>query len=476
MSLLKKRFRLPTSRAAKASSSDGLSKEEKALRYRCRTVRLVLAFSATVAAIFGFVGNTANFKNLQILSSLKSPNLVFEIDSGVHLSLEFDGLEGDSKVISLGPHRATLTLAKSCACPGLWLRMEGDALAVIVMYEKNQYIWEGAFTIPVAGDFSFISYWYGCDGNERTLQQRKGLLNLVARGKSFSDPSSNRPFLPSSIWLPSKKFTQVKELKQPYVWHNPEVSFQGARVLKTSDSFITSDSATYPDTEYYQFKELSNYELVCWVGGESAELLQQSFLQLRSLVNVHQRPFKFHLYGSRSFSNPDTTWTEEAKKKFRKCKHILISMDQLDTPCTQPEYTEQVKKFIGHLLNAFPDDTFPIWMFTVMESPVAPTNCVEPVLPRSSHHPCNTALLELFRSSPFPERVRLMEATDISLPQLGENSKDVATAIALRIFVLVGKQVADWRSHNQIGTVNGLQRGQHLEPNFELVPYMAWAK
>jgi len=159
MSLLKKRFRLPTSKSAKASSSDGLSKEEKALRHRCRMLR-PLTFSATVAAIFGFVGYTAKFKNRRTSdsSSLKSPNAVFEIDSGVQLSFEFDGLEGDSNVISLGPHTATLTLAKSCASPGLWLRMEGDALAVIVMYEKNQSIWEGAFTIPVAGDFSFISF------------------------------------------------------------------------------------------------------------------------------------------------------------------------------------------------------------------------------------------------------------------------------------------------------------------------------
>ena len=476
MSLLKKRSRVPTSRAAKASGNDGLPKEEKALRQRCRTLRL-LALSGTVATFFGCVVYTAKFNHLRTSdsSSLKLPNAVFEIDWGVQLSFEFDGFESDSKVISLGPHKATMKLTISCPSPGLWLRMEGDALAAVVMEEKTRDFWEGPFTMPVAGDFSVVAYWYGCECNGRTPPHRKVLLNMTARGKTVRDPLNNRTFFPASVWLPSKKFVEAKAFKQPYVWHSPEIPFQGAHMLKTDESFVTKDSATYPDTEYYRFKELSNYELVCWVGSESAELLHQSFLQLRSLVNVHQRPFKFHLYGSSSFSKPDTSWTEEAKKKFRKCKHILISMDQLEKPSTQTEYVVQVTNFIGHLLRAFPDDTFPIWMFTVMESPAGPTSCTQPVLPRSSHHSCNTALLALFRNSTFPKRVRLMDATDISLPQFGENPKDVAAAIALRIFVLVGAQVAEWRSRNQVGTVDGLQRGAHLEPNFELVPYMDWA-
>jgi hypothetical protein len=406
---------------------------------------------------------------------LTSKDAAFEIDSGVRLTLEFDGVEGYSNAISVGPHKATMTLEKSCRSPGFWLRMEGDALAGVVMYEKEQGFWEGSFTIPVPGIFSFVGYWYGCDGGP-TLKQRKLLLNVTAKGEVGGNLSLNRPLYPFSVWLSSKKFTQTNEVTQPYIWHNPNIPYDGANLLKTIDSVVTSDSATHLDTGYYQFKDLSNYELVCWVGGESAALLHNSFLQLRSLVNWRQRQFKFHHYHSRSFMTPDTTWTEETKKKFRKCKHILISMDQLDTPSTQSQYLEQVKNFIGHLVKAFPDDTFPIWIFSVMESPAAPTTCFEPVLPKSSHHPCNTALQLLFQSSPFPRRVRFMDATEISFPQLGENPKDVATAIALRIFVFVGKQVAEWRSKGQIGNVKGLQRGDHLEPNFELVPYLDWTK
>ena len=81
----------------------------------------------------------------------------------------------------------------------------------------------------------------------------------------------------------------------------------------------------------------------------------------------------------------------------------------------------------------------------------------------------------------FPDRVRLMDNSVISLPQfaaVGNHSadKDVATAIALRIFAFVGKQVAEWRSKGQVGNIKGLRRGDNLEPNFELVAYTDWGK
>ena len=69
-----------------------------------------------------------------------------------------------------------------------------------------------------------------------------------------------------------------------------------------------------------------------------------------------------------------------------------------------------------------------------------------------------------------------MDNTDISLPQLGENALDVFSVIALRIFVIVGKRVQEWREAGQVGHVNGLTRGDKEEPNFELVPYTGWNK
>jgi hypothetical protein len=113
-------------------------------------------------------------------------------------------------------------------------------------------------------------------------------------------------------------------------------------------------------------------------------------------------------------------------------------------------------------------------MFTVSESPISPTNCQPPFyLPRTSDHPCNDVLKDLFDRTKklFPDRVQLLDNTPISLPQLGQNPEDVKAAIALRIFVLVGKKVKEWRESGQHGAIDGLHRGDVVEPNFELVPY-----
>ena len=84
------------------------------------------------------------------------------------------------------------------------------------------------------------------------------------------------------------------------------------------------------------------------------------------------------------------------------------------------------------------------------------------------------ALKHLFQNSPFPSRVKLLDTTAIALPQLGYNPEDVAAAVALRVFVFVGKQVRKWRSEGQEGKKDGLVRGSKLEPNFELIPYTGW--
>lgn len=408
---------------------------------------------------------------------IRTPAAIFDIDLGVRVIMTLDTLKpGPTTTVTLGPHQATLFIPNSCRYPSLWLRLEGDALVPVLLSEGATQ-WEGSFTLPIEGNYTLVAYWYGCDGNSN-LQKRKVLTSMTAKDSAMLDRASQDVALfPPSAWISSKRFNKkASEIEQTYVWHNPLVPTSEAVMFKTSESIVSKDSATFPETNFYKFGSLSNYELVCWIGSDSAELLHRSFLNLRTHVGGHQRPFKFHHYNSTSFSSPDAGWSEATKKKFRKCKHILISMDPVKTPLTQEEYTKQVKNFIGHLLKAFPDETFPIWMFTVLESPINPTNCLRPFLPRTSDHPCNTALQDLFQNSPFPARVRFLDNTDVTLPQLGDSHRDVSTAIALRIFVFVGKQVEAWRAKGQVGNIKGLQRGDHLEPNFELVPYLDWDK
>lgn len=164
--------------------------------------------------------------------------------------------------------------------------------------------------------------------------------------------------------------------------------------------------------------------------------------------------------------------------RFRKCKHVLVSLDEMDQQLTQDEYRQQATTFLNHLVKLLNDVTFPIWMFTLLEPPQHTANCRNPKMPRTSDHPCNDVLLDLFRpdQKQFPEQVHLLDNTDLTLPRFDEcNHVDVLTVIALRAYVFVGKQVAAWRKVGQKGLVDGLHRNGTVEPNFELVPYTAWS-
>lgn len=206
--------------------------------------------------------------------------------------------------------------------------------------------------------------------------------------------------------------------------------------------------------------------------------IRKAFLDLRGQIHPGQRPFKFHYYNISSFVEPDRDWSDDTRKRLRKCKHILVSLDEPIEPVSQEVYREQVTAFVGHSLKVtHEDETFPIWFFSVTEPPMRATNCHSPVMRRTSDHPCNDVLKDLFGGSKtklFPERVHFLDNTDLSMPQLDENRADVLAVIALRIFVLVGKRVAEWRAAGQKGNIDGLHRNGVVEPNFELVPYKGW--
>lgn len=385
----------------------------------------------------------------------------------------------EEELTSMGPHQVQL-LAPTKHCPhvGFWLRLEGDALETVLL-EENGDTWEGSFHFPIPGRYEVVAYWKGCDYEPTSSNddvKRMPLLQVKVTGNDglTAASSSASSLFPKAAWITSQKFKDVPK-KTPYVWHDPSIPTTVATLISTTNSTVSKEGAAFAETGFYLFRKLSNYELVCWVGSQSAADSRNVFLEERRTVSAGQRPFKFHIYSSNNFVHPAEDWPENEQWRFRKCKHILVSMDQTKTPLTQQEYSDQVTTFLDHLLKAFPDETFPIWMFTVNESPMAPTNCLPPyTLKRTSDHPCNDVLKALFAKNTFPERVHLLDNTALTLPQLGDNAEDLKAAIALRIFVFVGKRVQDWRNSGQEGRIDGLHRGEEVEPNFELVPYPEW--
>jgi hypothetical protein len=415
---------------------------------------------------------TAVRKGVALTSSTRN----IELDSNVHLTVDFvSGSRGD--VLSLGPHNAHATFGSECTDPHLWMRFEGKALVgVNLQQESNSNQWSGTFSLPEEGTYKMVAHWNDC--SRKSEKKVFEMPNIKAQGMRPLETRGSTSLYPESAWIFVDEF-------HSYMWTDPKVTLSKTQFLKTSTSMLSKEGTVGENGSYF-LQQLGNYELVCWIGSASAESLWTAFKEVKNFVAPEQRPFKFHHYPISSFVKPDQTWPDGKKKKFRKCKHILVSLDEMDKPVSQSEYKNQVETFLSHLVNAFPNETFPIWMHTVMESPEATANCHTPSLPRSSEHPCNVALKELFRDSPFPSRVHLFDNTDLTLPQLGENKRDVIPVVALRTVVFVGKKVKEWRESGQRGEVKGLRTGGtitpdgdvsggKLEPNGELVPYTGWS-
>lgn len=163
---------------------------------------------------------------------------------------------------------------------------------------------------------------------------------------------------------------------------------------------------------------------------------------------------------ARDLQRPDQYWTVENKKRLRKCKHILVNLEEFERPPSQKAYEKDIITFVGHLLKLMNDTTFPIRLLTWTESPLSATACHDSFLKRTTDHPCNEVLKNLFNPKDpfFPSRVKLLDSSDITMPLLGEHRTKAIANIALRVFAIAGQQVTIWRSAGQIGKVDGLHR------------------
>lgn len=196
----------------------------------------------------------------------------------------------------------------------------------------------------------------------------------------------------------------------------------------------------------------------------------------RQILTPQQRSFKFHYYNITNLVRPDKDWTQSEKERCRKCKHIFLSVDDLDEPVSRIVYEQQLVAFVGHLEKLIDNPTFPIWILTVIEPPMLASNCFAPGQPRSTDHPCNDVIKLFFLpgAERFSKRIHIMDNTGLVLPQFDQNRDSILANVAMRIFVAVGKGVSDWRAMGQRGLIDGLHRNSTVEPNVVLVPYTGW--
>lgn len=448
--------------------------KKRSVMPRWQTVLLFLLVSAVIALAAHHAVNVPFLLRRNKLSWM----IQTQVAPGIMLKLGLSR-SNDKTVAMMGPHKAELIFrqeAANCQSPQTWLRLVGDALLSVPMSLVDTSTWAGTFSVPINGTYSVQVQWT-CNDSADSMQSFTVPTSLKMIGNSsvsseIQKSKSSNHFFQEGMWISSEKF-KTGVVDQPYIWHDPQTAPTDATLIKAlsslGESLVSKEATVIPE----KFQELSNYELVCWLGSQSAATIREAFLSLRPLLFPSQRPFKFHYYNVTNFQKPDQHWDDETKKRFRKCKTIFVSLDKLDeAPMTQEEYKRQVQTFLGHIVTAINDETFPIWMITVNAPPMTASRmCTSSAMTSTTHHACNDALFSLWKENTFPPRVKLLDTTDLVDPQFGSHLKDVFAVIAMRIYAIVGEQVEEWRKANQIGKVNGLVRNGKVEPNPTLVPY-----
>ncbi|GKY94590.1 hypothetical protein MPSEU_000424500 [Mayamaea pseudoterrestris] len=417
-------------------------------------------------------------------------HIIFTQRLSSHAAIQVHLSRADTKTkkVLLGPHFMVVTVAPSCTYPRFSVRVMGDALShVLLKQSPDKKEWQGLFELPISGSYLLDARWYGCAVRPATVSfaslvepiyfQSEDSLHAIDSTTREQSDYARQLFANGTAWLSSRSIQRGDSKLPPYIWMKVRDVMPGpSTFVRTSTSLVHQGSALGPGG-YYRFGEVGNYELVCFMGGQTMQKIWRAFLDMRGQLFAYQRPFKFHYYDIHSFTSPDAHWDDDTRRRLRKCKHILLSLDDFNQMLSRQEYAKQVTRFVNvHLQNVMPDKSFPIWVFSVNEPPMIATNCFHPTLPRTTDHPCNDVLKELFRpeADTFHERIHFLDNTDLSLPQFETNQEDVFANIALRVFVVVGKGVSVWRHMGQSGKENGLHRNGSVEPNFELVPYDGW--
>ncbi|KAL7472990.1 hypothetical protein ACHAXS_013365 [Conticribra weissflogii] len=284
-------------------------------------------------------------------------------------------------------------------------------------------------------------------------------------------------------------FMEVNRRTQQPISENGIVNLKdGINALSRPSSLAQSDSSMLK-----YFGDLTNYELVCWLGDTDAERYRSAFLKLYPLMGARsQRPFKFHYLTLSDMTDPIKDFSQTSHQTFFKCKIFFISygIDQLITGVSPKSYRKQVERLLQNIEKSHPDKTFPAWFLTSRSTTQIPKNSCQDeseLRGQTPHrvHQYNEEIRGLFHdkkaSSEFESRIHLMDNTDLteSFWSMRDNQHDfdvmetqITSAVAMRCMEKVAEQVKFWREINQKGMVQGLMRNGTLTPNPEFVQYI----
>ena len=220
------------------------------------------------------------------------------------------------------------------------------------------------------------------------------------------------------------------------------------------------------------FDQLSNYELVCWIGDRDAAMYYAKFLELYPAAGSRgQRPFKFKYLKLTNVYRPGEHI--QGTDTFVKCKILFISLE-MDEGVSHEEYGQQVATLVGHFQRSHPEPSFefPAYIITPRSSSRAPNKPLCAHMSNSTRLPhqvakCVEALHQLVaKSAVFDSRIRLMDVSPITetfwqmyqtrdgIPS-DEVDALISATVAFKCLEAIASQVKTWRNMSQIGLVQG---------------------
>jgi len=237
------------------------------------------------------------------------------------------------------------------------------------------------------------------------------------------------------------------------------------------------------------FEQLSNYELVCFVGDDDAQQYYRAFMSLYPLISNGQRPFKFKYLELKDVTNiaKDLSQTDT----YKKCKIIFISygVDRFDTEITAETYGVEVQTVLDYIRKTHSDERYDrsAWFLSPRSSSPMPTSCIEtqgrtPYLIHSAINELHNILNEkqLSRIDQAEPHIHFMDNSDIteSLSYISNEIDDsnnqhimdsqISSVVAMRCIEKIAQTVKEWRSNQQVGVINGVMKDGKLIPNSEL--------
>ena len=272
--------------------------------------------------------------------------------------------------------------------------------------------------------------------------------------------------------------------------YNNLITIQDGITLSLPPSLSGSSSDT---SLIKSFEQLSNYELVCWLGDDDAQQYYRAFMSLYPLISNGQRPFKFKYLELKDVIDiaKDSSQTDT----YKKCKIIFISygVDRFDAGITAETYGAEVQTVLNYIRKTHSDERYDrsAWFLSPRSSMSEKDNgCTNSAATQGRTpfriHSAINKLHNIFnekqvnRIDQAEPHIHFMDNSDIT-ESLSHISNEIDTSynqhimdlqissvVAMRCMEKIAQTVKNWRYNRQQGTINGVMKDGKLIPNSEL--------